>query len=119
MADKKLNEVTKVTDMAYVPVIMADGSVGQIAKSDLASVVAGVVKDYTAYLGTNDNVKPYSRWGNLDISEDSSRYGKPVSANVVNINSTDGVICKIASSSSIYIFSHSVESVVIRVLYRQ
>ena len=41
MADKKLNEVTKVTDLAYVPVIMADGSIGQIAKSDLASVVAG------------------------------------------------------------------------------
>ena len=40
MADKKLNEVTKVTDMAYVPVIMADGSVGQISKADLASVVA-------------------------------------------------------------------------------
>ena len=46
MADKKLNEVTTVTDMAYVPVIMADGSIGQIAKADLASVVAGV-------LGTN------------------------------------------------------------------
>lgn len=43
--DKKLNEVTKVTDMAYVPVIMADGSIGQIAKSDLASVVAGVIGD--------------------------------------------------------------------------
>ena len=43
MADKKLNEVTKVTDMAYVPVIMADGSIGQIAKADLASVVAGVL----------------------------------------------------------------------------
>ena len=43
MADKKLNEVTKVTDMAYVPVIMADGSIGQIAKADLASVVAGVM----------------------------------------------------------------------------
>ena len=41
--DKKLNEVTKVTDMAYVPVIMADGSIGQIAKSDLASVVAGMM----------------------------------------------------------------------------
>jgi hypothetical protein len=41
MADKKLNEVTKVTDMAYVPVIMTDGSIGQIAKADLASVVAG------------------------------------------------------------------------------
>ena len=40
MADKKLNEVQKVTDMAYVPVIMADGSIGQIAKADLASVVA-------------------------------------------------------------------------------
>lgn len=43
MADKKLNEVTKVTDMAYVPVIMADGSVGQISKADLASVVAGII----------------------------------------------------------------------------
>ena len=42
MADKKLNEVTKVTDMAYVPVIMSDGSIGQIAKADLASVVAGL-----------------------------------------------------------------------------
>ena len=39
--DRKLNEVKKVTDMAYVPVIMEDGSIGQIAKSDLASVVAG------------------------------------------------------------------------------
>lgn len=43
MADKKLNEVTKVTDMAYVPVIMADGSIGQIAKADLATVVAGLM----------------------------------------------------------------------------
>ena len=43
MADKKLNEVTKVTDMAYVPVIMSDGSLGQIAKADLASVVAGII----------------------------------------------------------------------------
>ena len=43
MADKKLNEVTKVTDMAYVPVIMADGTIGQIAKADLASVVAGII----------------------------------------------------------------------------
>lgn len=43
MADKKLNEVTKVTDMAYVPVIMSDGSIGQIAKADLATVVAGIL----------------------------------------------------------------------------
>lgn len=43
MADKKLNEVTKVTDMAYVPVIMEDGSIGQIAKADLVSVVAGLM----------------------------------------------------------------------------
>ena len=45
MADKKLNEVTKVTDMEYVPVIMADGSIGQISKADLASVVAGVMEN--------------------------------------------------------------------------
>lgn len=49
MADKKLNEVTKVTDMAYVPVIMSDGSIGQIAKADLASVVAEMI----GYIGTN------------------------------------------------------------------
>ena len=45
MADKKLNEVQKVTDMAYVPVIMSDGSIGQIAKADLASVVAEQNRD--------------------------------------------------------------------------
>lgn len=47
MADKKLNEVQKVTDMAYVPVILADGSVGQIAKADLASVVAGYIGTFS------------------------------------------------------------------------
>ena len=51
MADKKLNEVTKVTDMAYVPVIMADGSIGQIAKADLASVVAGQMGNPIGYAG--------------------------------------------------------------------
>lgn len=40
MADKRLDQVTKVPDMAYVPVIMSDGSIGQIAKADLATVVA-------------------------------------------------------------------------------
>ena len=40
MADRTLDEAPKVTDMAYVPVIMTDGSIGQIAKADLASVVA-------------------------------------------------------------------------------
>ena len=44
MADKKLNESKVVKDMDYVLVTLADGSVGQIAKSDLASVVAGNLK---------------------------------------------------------------------------
>lgn len=63
MADKKLNEVQKVTDMAYVPVIMADGSIGQIAKADLASVVAeqikpasGIMKDYLNFMGSCNDV---------------------------------------------------------------
>ena len=43
MSDKKLNESKIVKDMDYVLVTLADGSVGQIAKSDLASVVAGVM----------------------------------------------------------------------------
>ena len=43
MSDKKLNESKIVKDMDYVLVTLADGSVGQIAKSDLASVVAGVI----------------------------------------------------------------------------
>ena len=65
MADKKLNEVTKVTDMAYVPVIMADGSIGQIAKADLASVVAEMI----GYIGTN-------------LIADSLDTGESVDANV-------------------------------------
>ena len=60
MADKKLNEVKKVTDMAYVSVIMADGSIGQIAKADLASVVAGLVSGRLSSNGlslyTSDNI---------------------------------------------------------------
>ena len=60
MADKKLNEVTKVTDMAYVPVIMADGSIGQIAKADLASVVAGVMD--------TDKMYPFMAKGSRSIS---------------------------------------------------
>ena len=72
MADKKLNEVTKVTDMAYVPVIMSDGSIGQIAKADLASVVAGLIGfglKHTS-LGTPGDfnapidVGSYYYWGN-------------------------------------------------------
>ena len=51
MADKKLNEVPNVTDMAYVPVIMADGSIGQIAKADLASVVAGLIVPVSSSFG--------------------------------------------------------------------
>ena len=60
-----MNEVTKVTDMAYVPVIMADGSIGQIAKADLASVVAEMI----GYIGTN-------------LIADSLDTGKSVDANV-------------------------------------
>ena len=55
MSDKKLNEVTKVTDMAYVPVIMSDGSIGQIAKADLASVVAGLLSSKFVNLGSSVN----------------------------------------------------------------
>ena len=58
MADKKLNEVTKVTDMAYVPVIMADGSIGQIAKADLASVVAEqILGGYVKRIEAHNNNK--------------------------------------------------------------
>ena len=67
MADKKLNEVTKVTDMAYVPVIMADGSIGQIAKADLASVVAGVMyANKLASFGFYDNGETTENANNLE-----------------------------------------------------
>ena len=81
--------------------------------------VAGVVKDYTVVVGSNPNVQPYSRWGNLDVSEDVSKYGQIVTASVVNSNSIDAVVCKISPINSIYVYAHTVESVVIRVLYRE
>ena len=77
MADKKLNEVTKVTDMAYVPVIMSDGSIGQIAKADLASVVAGV-------MGTNQ-LFPFMGRGFMKGSA-NDLYGKS-KAGIYTVNS--------------------------------
>ena len=75
MADKKLNEVTKVTDMAYVPVIMADGSIGQIAKADLASVVAGVLqplREAGSAMGSFDSITETGIYGqNGDVNPDS------------------------------------------------
>lgn len=69
MADKKLNEVTKVTDMAYVPVIMADGSIGQIAKADLASVVEGLIG--LKFYNINITVKAGEQNKSLGISGSS------------------------------------------------
>lgn len=83
MADKKLNEVTKVTDMAYVPVIMADGSIGQIAKADLASVVAGqlgynVLKNTINLTEESIAIEPENKYGsyllNITYSDQSSLF---------------------------------------------
>ena len=70
MADEKLNEVTKVTDMAYVPVIMADGSIGQIAKADLASVVAGIaiLNINKSYADDLNNAVGYNESGMFNAS---------------------------------------------------
>ena len=83
--DRKLNEVKKVTDMAYVPVIMADGSIGQIAKSDLASVVAGVIS-------------PFRDHGNKDSSfdlNDFKKNGMVYGVGMINapISEATNVIC--------------------------
>ena len=64
MADKKLNEVQKVTDLAYVPVIMSDGSIGQIAKADLATVVAGLINRVQCFSTSKTNSKSIS----IDVS---------------------------------------------------
>lgn len=62
MSDKKLNESKIVKDMDYVLVTLADGSVGQIAKSDLASVVAG-----QAPIKTNIYNENIPSGGRLDV----------------------------------------------------
>lgn len=96
--DRKLNEVKKVTDMAYVPVIMADGSIGQIAKSDLASVVAGLTIGHFRYLGdklqssdTKECGYGYTDGANdewsesgmfLNITNSSKTYGWQIRANL-------------------------------------
>lgn len=71
MADKKLNEVQKVTDMAYVPVIMADGSVGQIAKADLATVVAGLIGLATT---SKNGLMPENQKGTTALISSSAEY---------------------------------------------
>jgi hypothetical protein len=92
MADKKLNEVTKVTDMAYVPVIMADGSIGQIAKADLASVVAGMMGNPLGNkTNTSKNLDNYKDVGIYDIVADSWRIGRNESCNWICLL-PDGVL---------------------------
>ena len=80
MADKKLIEVTKVTDMAYVPVIMADGSIGQIAKADLASVVAELVGSLmygrqSGVTSANNVTKSCYFFVGEDLNDTPSSYG--------------------------------------------
>lgn len=66
--DRKLNEVKKVTDMAYVPVIMADGSIGQIAKSDLASVVAEMM--------STNKIAPFGFYNNGQTTDNANNLNK-------------------------------------------
>ena len=96
MADKKLNEVTKVTDMAYVPVILSDGSVGQIAKADLATVVAGVFSSLSLFpfmyrdsIGAYGNIKDYN---NAELSGFYAMEGSLVDSNQPPMTKYYGVL---------------------------
>lgn len=97
MADKKLNEVTKVTDMAYVPVIMADGSIGQIAKADLASVVAGQMNIIRMSKNLSSNEKlviSSSSLGLIVVSSSSSGHS------AIYLGSSFGVVKVFETSES-------------------
>ena len=113
MADKKLNEVTKVTDMAYVPVIMADGSVGQIAKADLASVVAGLIG--LKFYNINITVKAGEQNKSLGISGSSgilyvynNKSGHTALYLISSFKTVDAAFIK-SSASSGNLFSISLE----------
>lgn len=90
MADKKLNEVTKVTDMAYVPVIMSDGSIGQIAKADLATVVAGLLP-----LANSSNRGALSVFQFMYGKQFVASKNKSWVAKLFSIRYTSGAVCQI------------------------
>ena len=99
MADKKLNEVTKVTDMAYVPVIMADGSIGQIAKADLASVVAGYLPYITNLYTNEQDFNNIKKVGSYSFGVNKEGY-----SNIPNVQSLEGVLVVIISVSNSNIY---------------
>lgn len=97
MEDKKLNEVQKVTDMAYVPVIMADGSIGQIAKANLASVVAGQMNIIRMSKNLSSNEKlviSSSSLGLIVVSSSSSGHS------AIYLGSSFGVVKVFETSES-------------------
>lgn len=111
MADKKLNEVTKVTDMAYVPVIMSDGSIGQIAKADLASVVAGIMGIDNTWLRTKN-------WESQD-ADHINVSGYYLNMNTMtNVPSAYGMLISFVPSSAHFVQFYSVASDTPRLHYR-
>ena len=46
MADRKENELTKANNFAYVRALDSNGNSIQISKSDLVSVLEGLIKNY-------------------------------------------------------------------------
>lgn len=58
--DINIKDFPNVTDGAYIPIVLADGSVGKIAKADLASVLGGLItinNNVTADISTNSLTK--------------------------------------------------------------
>ncbi|OUO01413.1 hypothetical protein B5F97_07085 [Bacteroides clarus] len=56
--DIKIDEVQQVKDAAYITVVLADGSLGKIAKADLVELIrinmATATNEYKGLMGTSD-----------------------------------------------------------------
>lgn len=91
MADKKLSSVSAVSDMNYVYAETSSGETVKISKTDLASVVAGLVnllrsKGFSNSTDLNDNI--FSSTGFWTVTGNASH--SPVSSGLLLLVTLNG-----------------------------
>ena len=71
--DIRINEVQQVKDATYIPVVLADGSLGKIAKVDLAELIKPLIGFDTVLQDrgeAKDDFNTYKNTGYYDINKE-------------------------------------------------
>lgn len=77
-------------------------------------------KDYTVTTAANSNASPYGAYGTLDIGDDITKYGAPVSVTpVVDSNNVASAMFSLQYPTTVFIYSNRAGNIGVRVAYSQ